>query len=383
MPDKRERRGGAVAIAFDCLFPVTTGGGERQYRAFAEELVRHGRAVDYLTAERGEEDSDSFRVVPITQSLRLYDHEGVRRPAAAVKFAFALFRTLLRRRRTYSGVIISATPVLNVFAARAALAWSGTKVVVDYLEVWDRPKWMEYSGKATGFIAWLLQWMAIAITPVATCHSRLTARRLSGEGFRGRLLLSPGLIDDIDDPGRLSDAMAPPYVLYAGRHIADKRVEALPPAVALARKQIPDLRLVILGEGPSTQEIRQSAQGADWVDFDGFVDDARLRSLMAGAACLANPSRREGYGLVVVEAAAFGTPAVLVDGENNASVDLVDDAVNGYIAPGADAESLAKAIVAAVHGGRALRARTRAWYEDAVRTRTITQTIQRILPYLD
>ncbi len=38
-----------IAIAYDCLFPFTTGGGERQYRAFAEEMTRRGRDVDYLT----------------------------------------------------------------------------------------------------------------------------------------------------------------------------------------------------------------------------------------------------------------------------------------------------------------------------------------------
>ncbi|MFZ8477675.1 glycosyltransferase, partial [Staphylococcus aureus] len=80
-----------------------------------------------------------------------------------------------------------------------------------------------------------------------------------------------------------ASASRPPNVLYAGRHIPDKRVEALPAAVAEARATIPDLRLVVLGSGPSTDRIRAEVErvgGGEWTDFPGFVADADLDSLM-------------------------------------------------------------------------------------------------------
>ena len=61
---------------------------------------------------------------------------------------------------------------------------------------------------------------------------------------------------------------------------------------------------------------------------------------MARAACLATASEREGYGLVVVEAAAHGTPSVIVAGAENAAIELVDDGVNGVVAPDATARAL-------------------------------------------
>lgn len=385
MPRAKHPKGASVAIAFDLIYPHSKGGGERQYRAFAEELARLGFDVDYLTSLQTSEDGDpqTFRLVPVCGPLRLYDETGVRRGAAALQYAWGLFRALVRNRGRYKAIIVSSTPVLNVFAARAALAGSGTRVIVDYLEVWDRPKWVDYAGRLTGIVAWLLQRIAIAITPYATCHSQLTARRLAGEGYKRTLAVSPGLIDGTSNPGQYSHAAHPPYVLYAGRHIADKRVESLPAAVERVRRQIPELELVILGRGTSTPAVVQAAAGKEWIRMPGFVDEDELRELMAHAACLANPSRREGYGLVVVEAAAFGTPVVLVADENNASTELISTDVNGFVARSASPADLGEALTAVLAGGEALRMRTRDWYETAVRTRTIEQTVKGILPLLN
>ena len=83
---------------------------------------------------------------------------------------------------------------------------------------------------------------------------------------------------------------------------------------------------------------------------------------MARALCLVLPSRREGYGLVVVEAAACGTPSVVVAGPDNAAVERVSEGVNGFVAPTASAEDLAAAILRVQAAGPALRASTAAWF---------------------
>lgn len=379
-----------TAIAYDCLYPFTTGGGERQYRAFAREIATRGDDVDYLTALQweGEPPTDEpFRVRAVSPRLDLYDSRGVRRSAAALSFAWHLFRALRRSRHDYDAVVVSALPVLNVFAARAALWGSRTLVIADYLEVWRRRQWLEYAGRVTGTVAWALQRAAIALTPVATCHSDLSARRLRAEGLRGDLLVSPGLIEaEITAASDCAPPSRPPFALYAGRHIADKQVETIPAAVAEARAIVPDLRLVILGTGSSTPEVERAIDAVDgrsWSELRGFVTQADLETLMARAAVLVNPSRREGYGLVVVEAAAHGTPVVLVSGEGNASTELIDEGRNGFVAPSASAEDLGTAIARAVSGGELLRETTRHWYGEAVKNRTIARTIDAILECVD
>ncbi len=69
--------------------------------------------------------------------------------------------------------------------------------------------------------------------------------------------------------------------------------------------------------------------------------------------------------MIVVESAAVGTPAVVVAGEDNAAVDLIEPGVNGFVAPLPEADAIAEAIVAACRGGDALRASTSAWFAEA------------------
>ncbi|WP_159448497.1 glycosyltransferase family 4 protein [Demequina sp. NBRC 110052] len=376
-----------IAIVFDCYFPVTTGGGERLYGAMARDLGALGHDVEYLTAvdPTTAEAPAGFRATQISPGLHLYDADGVRRPQSALVFAWALFKALRKRRRSLDAVVVSALPVLNLFAARIALAGSRTAIVADYLEVWGRKQWLEYSGGVVGTVAWVLQRFAVLASPAASCHSLLTEDRLRVERFRGTMLRSPGLIDNPAQVEARAEADAPPYIVYAGRHIADKRVEALPAAVAIARQALPELRLVILGKGPTTPRVEAAiaAAGAEgWATMPGFVSESELAELMGGASALVNPSKREGYGLVVVEAAGRGTPSVLVADPDNAAMELVEEGVNGFVAPSIAAEDLAAAIVRAASGGTDLRRSTRDWYDDAVVTKTVTRTVERLDAYL-
>ena len=85
--------------------------------------------------------------------------------------------------------------------------------------------------------------------------------------------------------------------------------------------------------------------------------------VIACATCLMHPSEREGYGMVVVEAASLGTPAIVVEGPENAATELVEEGVNGFVLQSAQADLLEEAIVLAVEGGAELRRTTLEWYE--------------------
>jgi glycosyltransferase involved in cell wall biosynthesis len=74
------------------------------------------------------------------------------------------------------------------------------------------------------------------------------------------------------------------------------------------------------------------------------------------------PSSREGYGMVVIEAASAGTPSVVVAGPDNAAVELIEEDENGYVAASASPEDLAAAILRVAAAGPELRTRTAAWF---------------------
>ena len=134
----------------------------------------------------------------------------------------------------------------------------------------------------------------------------------------------------------------------------------------LAREALPELRGEILGDGPERDTVLRQIRAAsltDAVDAPGFVAQARVERALQDGLCLVLPSRREGYGLVVVEAASHGTPSVVVAGPDNAAVELIDEGVNGLVAPSAAAEDLSAAILRVHQAGSGLRESTFGWFE--------------------
>lgn len=356
-----------VAIAYDCLYPVQHGGGERVYRRMAELFVDRGSSVTYVTRADWPADappSAPFDLVSVWRG-EIYDSTGKRTTSSAAAFAYGLFRHFLRHRRQYDVVIVAALPVLNVFAVRLALLGSRSALVVDWLEVWPARKWRSYAGALTGTIAWLLQRMAVGIGDTLTVNSSFTADRLRRYRRRATPIVL-GLVDLIGpDPDATTSPPAPPVALFVGRHIADKRLDALPAALRFARTRLPELRLRVVGSGPETSVLRAAAEAAgvsDAVELLGRVEDETLRELFRSASVLVNPSEREGFGLVVAEAASVGTPSVVVAGPDNAAAELVRDGVNGEVAATVDGPVLGAALARVIEAGRPLRETTLEWF---------------------
>ena len=111
----------------------------------------------------------------------------------------------------------------------------------------------------------------------------------------------------------------------------------------------------------------------------GFVDEAEVRDAVRRSLCLVLPSTREGYGLVVVEAASLGTPAVVVDAPDNAALELVEDGVNGVVARSAQPEDLAEAILRVRELGPGLRESTADWFERNAERLSLERSVATVL----
>ncbi len=213
----------------------------------------------------------------------------------------------------------------------------------------------------------------------AFCFSRLHERRLRAEGFSGPITVLRGLYEGgAEGPPQPAE----PVVVFAGRHIPEKRVTAVVPAFERARELVPGLRCVVFGDGPQRPEVLRQIDRAGLegvVEAPGFVEQARVEQTLRTALCLVLPSVREGYGLVVVEAAARGTPSVVVAAPDNAAVELVEDGVNGFVAPSASPEELAEAIVRAHRAGQPLREATASWFSRNADTLSLESSLQIVL----
>jgi glycosyltransferase involved in cell wall biosynthesis len=171
-------------------------------------------------------------------------------------------------------------------------------------------------------------------------------------------------------------------VLFAGRLIPEKQATLGVAAIALARARIEGLEGEFLGDGPERAAL-QAAIGEhglqETVSAPGFAEEETVDAEMRRALCMLLPSRREGYGMVVVEAAARGTPSVVVAGEDNAATELIEEGVNGTIASRAEPEAIAEAIVRVQDAGLELRESTVTWFARNAERLSLESSLRRVL----
>jgi glycosyltransferase involved in cell wall biosynthesis len=354
-----------ICLVYDCLYPYTVGGAERWYRNLALRLAADGHDVTYLTRRqwRSSESPElpGVRIVVVAPRMELYTG-GRRRIGPPLVFGLGVLGHLAVHGTRYDAVHTASFPYFSLLAAGAMARLHGFRLVVDWHEVWTPAYWSEYLG-ALGPVGVWVQRLCVAVPQQAFCFSRLHAHRLETAGVNGPVRILRGQFEEHGAEARA----APPAerVVYAGRHIPEKRVSAIVPAVVEARKRLPSLEAAIFGDGPERPAVIHQIAAAglgDVVVAPGFAPQQAVEDALASALCLVLPSRREGYGLVVVEAIARGTPAVVVADEDNAASELVEHGVNGFIAASATPADLAEAIVRVREAGAELRRSTADWY---------------------
>ncbi|HMJ95304.1 MAG TPA: glycosyltransferase [Thermoleophilaceae bacterium] len=373
-----------VCLVYDCLFPYTVGGAERWYRNLGERLAADGHEVTYLTLRQWDRheraEVPGVRVVSAGPRLQLYAPGGRRRVLPPLVFGAGVLWHLLRHGGRYDVVHSASFPYFSLLAAALVRPLRRFRLVVDWHELWSADYWREYLGPVGGRIGGAVQALCLRVPQRAFCFSELHARRLRAAPVNGELTVLEGEYAGSLEPHE--PVPAEPLVVFAGRHIPEKQVPALVPALALARERIPELRGELLGDGPERDEVLRlrSKHGLeDVLDVPGFVSAERVESALTRALCMVLPSRREGYGMVVVEAAARGTPSVVVAGPDNAAADLVSEGENGYIAASASPEDLAAAIERVHADGQALRERTASWFRANARRLSLESSLETVL----
>jgi len=371
-----------ICLVYDCLFPHTVGGAERWYRNLAERLSADGHDVTYITMrqwEHGERaEVPGVNVRAVGPRMELYARGGRRRIFPPLVFGIGVLWHLLAHGGRYDAVHTASFPYFSVLAGAAARPVRGFNLVVDWHEVWSREYWREYLGPA-GAVGWWVQALCARVRQRAFCFSRLHAARLREIGGPEAMVLEGEYAGALERP---EPQPAEPLVVFAGRHIPEKNVPAIVPAVAAARRRLPDLRCEIFGDGPDRGEVARliAESPLDGVVAQrGFTPPGEVTAALRRALCMLLPSRREGYGLIVVEAAAAGVPSVVVDGPDNAATELVEEGVNGFVARSASADDLADAIVRVSEAGPDLRESTADWFERNARRLSLEASLERVL----
>jgi glycosyltransferase involved in cell wall biosynthesis len=127
----------------------------------------------------------------------------------------------------------------------------------------------------------------------------------------------------------------------AGRLVPQKDYPTLVRAFASVRADDPDARLLILGDGPEMQKIESLVRVLgleEVVDLCGRVDNPY--PYLGAAACFAQASRYEGFGMAIVEALAAGAPVAATDCPYGPR-EVLDNGRLGLLSPVGDADAFA------------------------------------------
>jgi phosphatidylinositol alpha-1,6-mannosyltransferase len=187
---------------------------------------------------------------------------------------------------------------------------------------------------------------------VAVAVSSYTAELIAATGAApvDLRLIPPGVDLPLDPTPEPRDR--PTLLTIARLRDGYKGHDVLIRALALMRAEVPDVELVVIGDGPFRGKLESLADAAgvsDVVRFLGTVTDEERDRWLRRADVFAMPSRRpadgragEGFGIVYLEAAAYGKPVVA--GNVAGALDAVADGETGLLVDPTDARALADAL---------------------------------------
>jgi glycosyltransferase involved in cell wall biosynthesis len=298
------------------------GGGSEQYvHRVAEGLAAAGLRVRLFCAAHDRAPADE--VVAGVQVVRRGGRFGVYPRGLAH----------VRRHRPRLVVDVqNGIPFASPLVTRAP--------VVVLLHHVHREQWPILFGPRLGALGW---WVESRFAPWVYRGCRYVTVSAATADELADLGVSPDRITVVHngvDPGPpvAVPPAAGPRLVTVGRLVPHKRVEHAIDVVARLRAGHPGLTLDVVGEGWWGGRLRAHARERgvdDLVRFHGFVDERTKHELLAGAWLHLCPSVKEGWGLVVTEAAGHGVPTVayrsagglresVLDGRTGVLVDDLD-----------------------------------------------------------
>lgn len=302
------------------------GGSEVYIEQLARRWAASGHRVTLVCARHprapNSEERYGVRIVRVGSKLTVYSQA----------------RKLLRRGALGEvDVIVDTQNGIPFFASWASRI--PTVVLVHHVH---REQWPVVYDPVRARLGWFIE---SKVAPRAfrrnpyVAVSEATSRELVSHGVAHEsITVVHNGTDQLADTGARRDAA--PRILVLGRLVPHKRAENVIEAAATLRHRHPGLSVAIVGDGwwaPELQRIARRCGVDDIVEFTGHVSEEEKARQVARAWVLALPSLKEGWGLVVMEAASLGVPAVayaeaggvgesIVDGETGILVrgDVVD-----------------------------------------------------------
>jgi glycosyltransferase involved in cell wall biosynthesis len=324
-----------IAFIYDAVYPWVKGGAEKRVYELAKRLAQRGHEVHWYSIgwwwpEQGQKDitMDGIILHGVSKPIELYSDDR-RSIKEAILFSLKLFKPLWKE--NFDVVDCQGFPFFSCFTAKIHSLMGKSNLIITLHEVWG-DYWYQYLGKP-GIFGKIIERLMLGLTDNIITVSKKTKKDLKKIiKSENSIVISNGI--DFNHITKIQPSNEKSSVIFAGRLIKEKNVDVLIKSIKIVKKKIPDIKCLIIGEGPEELKLKKlvaELQIEDNIIFKGFMknyDD--LIGYMKSSKVLVLPSTREGFGIVVIEANACGIPVIVVDHEMNAALDLVHDGENGF-----------------------------------------------------
>jgi glycosyltransferase involved in cell wall biosynthesis len=341
-----------IAYLYDAVYPWVKGGAEKRIYELSQRMVRRGHTVHCYGMKwwQGENEilMDGVHLHGICQPMPLY--LGGRR---SIKEAAYFAGKVLSAGVECDIIDCQNFPYLSCFSAKFISSSKRQELFITWLEVWG-DYWYEYLGMK-GILGQSIERVAALLTEKNIAISERTCRDLVGLGVKAVQIVPSGIdwqkIERIIPSEKLSD------IICAGRQVRHKNVDLFIEALEMVKSEIPDVRALIIGDGPENSALQSLVRKTGLennVEFCGFLENySDALALMKSSRVFASPSTREGFGMAALEANACGLPVVTVKHRMNAVMDLVTEQTGLVCEP--TAKALAEGLCRVLEKGDGMR----------------------------
>ncbi|MEM2272546.1 MAG: glycosyltransferase family 4 protein [Candidatus Aenigmatarchaeota archaeon] len=300
---------------------VIPGGGEAHAFFLSRELVKRGHEVKMISGRW--EGTPEHEVIDGIEFIRYGSYSpwfdepiviSLKNMAINTISCFRVLKEVIQRDRPDFIV----TPMSFAFPRAFMLAkMHKIPLIAEVHDVYEVPLYLEHYKKDYGllvypglFYVWLYNNLPRYADLVETVSAQNVEPMVRSYGIAREKIFITG--NGIEIEKYEYSEKKQQVIAVLGRLVSYKRVDMAIEIFKQVKKRVPDVRLIIVGDGPDRKRLMKLAKDED-IEFKGFVPEGEKIKILQRAKILLSCSEFEGFGIAPIEALACGAYPVVSD----------------------------------------------------------------------
>ena len=336
-----------IVLVCEAIFPESKGGLERWMVWLAKSLISYGHEVIYLNAQCINTVRDGVQYISVRKKPWSYSLNGRRSIAQTLLFGIKTYARL--GKIEYDVIYATQAPILSLYFIRAAKLRkrNNSVMIVEWLEIWPINYWQDYLGKLMGFVGFLIQNRALRIGEKKVCFTEHISNKLIKSNPNEQVLKLPGIAMQNQDV-LLPSFSSKQNIIFLSRLVPEKQPLLAIDSVVKFKQTGWSGVFYLVGTGPLLKQLKEyieAKEAGSYIKLLINIPDEKVEEIFKSSFVLLHTSKREGFGLVMIEAAVYGVPPILLNYPENLSTGLgiLPELVCDFFSPDEISSKLQKA----------------------------------------